>query len=818
MGADPFADEHAPPGPLPAASLYRRTDPAALPEGTSAELPPLPGLALHPRAAEAVRLGQEIAARGFNIFAIGSDGTRIKDLLRPLLQDAARQRPAPQDWVYVNNFATPHRPTALSLPPGQGPTLRAAMREMVADLRSGLPAVFEGEDFDRRRAAIQASLQAQTEQAFATLGEAAAAKDLAIVRTPEGFAVAPAKEGKIVPPDEFHAWPKERQQAVQADMAGIEKQLEETLRSLPRFEKQRRDALRGLERETARFVIDHAVEEARGCFTGQPAILDYLETVRADLPEHLHLFLNPPGGPEGAQQLVGGDGLRTLARDRYDVNVFVCHEEGAAGAPLVEELHPILGNLLGRVEHHSDQGVLMADFRLIKAGSLHRANGGIILVDARAMLADPFSWPALKRALLQQRLVIEDPGRFLGLTTTVSLEPDPIPLDLKLVLFGDRQLYYLLAALDPELEQHVKVLADLDDVTERTPENEALLARMAGELARREQAPPLDRGGLARLVEHAARQAEDASRLHLSVERLRDLVVEAGHWARQAGKASIGAAEVAQAIAGKRRRGARIEEYAQDMIRRGVALIDTAGSRVGQVNGLSVTGIGGQAFGRPSRITARVRPGAGRILDIEREVELGGPIHSKGVLILGGFLAGRFATDIALSLQASLVFEQSYGGVDGDSASLAELCVLLSALAELPLRQDIAVTGSINQHGEVQAVGGVNEKIEGFFDLCAARGLTGTQGVVLPAANVQHLMLHQAVVRACAEGRFAVWPVHAVDQAMALLTGRPAGTRDADGGFTPASVNRLAEQRLRHFAELRRHWAEDGEPGKRRRD
>jgi predicted ATP-dependent protease len=410
----------------------------------------------------------------------------------------------------------------------------------------------------------------------------------------------------------------------------------------------------------------------------------------------------------------------------------------------------------------------------------------------------------MKRALLRQEVTIEDVARFVGLTTTVSLEPDPIPLEVKVVLFGDRTLYYMLAALDPDVGQHFKVLADFDDEADRSSANEVMLARLIGGIAAEEKLLPLDRGGVNRAVEHAARLANDAHKLTLLAERLHDLIAEASHLAEASGKATVTRADVDHAIAQQNHRMSRLRERGQEMIVRDIALIETSGSRIGQVNGLSVLSLGTYAFGRPSRITSRVRPGGGKIVDIEREVELGGPLHSKGVLILSGYIAGHYALDSPMSLYASLVFEQSYGGVDGDSASSAELYSLISALAEVPLRQDLAVTGSVNQHGIVQAIGGVNEKIEGFFDVCHARGLTGSQGVLIPEANVQHLMLREDVVEACSEGRFAVYAAQTIDDGIALLTGQPAGRRGSDGQYPMGSVNRLAEDRLKQFAKIRK--------------
>jgi len=798
LGAIPSDDVIA---ALPPERLARRTDPAGLDFTTTAELAPIDGAVVQPRAADAIRLGSGIPVRGFNVFAIGTSGARIRQAVAAVVADATGARRSPPDWVYVNNFAAPHRPSAIALPAGRAPSLQKTMQRLIEDLRVALPAAFESEDYQRRRNAIEEEVRGRGEHAFNALGEKATAKGIAILRTPMGFAMAPARDGKVVPAETFNTWPEAERQAVQAAIEELEPELEQTLRAMPRLDKERRDAVRALDQQTARAAVDQSIEEARAAFADLPAVLAQLDAVHADLIENVYLFVNPQLAEAEGQQVVTRPGSPF---ERYDVNVLVTQSNPTNGAPIVEELHPTLGNLVGAVEYLSQQGALVTNFRLIKAGALHRANGGTILIDARGLLSEPFSWPALKRALSQQRIVIEDVAHVIGIATTVSLEPDPIPLDAKVVLFGDRILYYLLATLDPDFSQHFKVLADFDDDTPRTPDSEAVLARLIADIARRDALKPLDRAAVAGVLDHAARLAEDASRLTLMVESLHELVVEASHWAGVAGRDVVGRTDIDRAIAEQRRRAARIEERGREMILRDIALIDTAGSRVGQVNGLSVLSLGTHAFGRPTRITARVRPGTGRIVDIEREVELGGPLHSKGVLILSGFLAGRYALDSAMSLAASLVFEQSYGGVDGDSASSAELYTLLSALAEAPLRQDLAVTGSVNQLGEVQAIGGVNEKIEGFFDICAARGLSGTQGVLIPAANVQHLMLRADVIEACAAGRFAVYPVRTIDAGIALLTGRPAGVRGADGLYPEGSLNRAVEDRLKAFAAVRR--------------
>jgi lon-related putative ATP-dependent protease len=789
--------------PLAAAQMYRRADLSGLSFQTTSDLEPVSGIVGQKRAVDAIAFGTRIRQPGFNLFVIGSDGSRMQHAVESVLKKPA-ERSELWDWVYVNNFRDPRKPVAIKLPSGRAVQFRDAMRELIDDLKTALPAVFQSEDYQARHGAIDQSFQSKQGEAFSALHEKAAAKNIAILRTPMGFALAPLRDGKIVPPDEFNAWPEIQRHEVQEVIGGLEKELEQVVRQIPRLEMERRDAIRKLNRETAMFAVGQSIDEVRAKFQDLPKVIEHLEAARGDLVDNVTLFAMKSDDDEnrGLAELQDGNPFQ-----RYEVNVLVSHADGAE-SPVVEELHPTLANLLGNIEYMSQHGVLVTNYRLIKPGAMHRANGGYLLIDVRSLLMEPFSWAALKRTLRQREIRIEDVGHFLGLTSTVSIEPDPIPLDVKVILFGDRILYYLLASLDPDVGEYFKVLADFEDEVDRSAASEAVHARLLASIVRGKGLRPVDRDGVALVIEHAARLADHAGKLTLLVERIGDLLVEADCWAAEAKRAVIGRADVQRALDEKTHRSSRLRDRSQESILQDVALIDTAGSRLGQVNGLSVLELGGFRFGRPTRITCRVRPGAGKVVDIEREVELGGPIHSKGVLILSGFLAGRFALDTPMSLFASLVFEQSYGGVEGDSASSAELYALLSALSELPIRQDLAVTGSVNQHGDVQAIGGVNEKIEGFFDICRARGLTGCQGVLIPRANVQHLMLRQDVLDACAAGQFSVYPIATIDEGISLLTGRPGGTRGDDRQFIAGSVNRLVEDRLKAYAQIRQSFGQ----------
>jgi lon-related putative ATP-dependent protease len=556
------------------------------------------------------------------------------------------------------------------------------------------------------------------------------------------------------------------------------------------------------------------IDELRKKYLDLPGVIAFLRDVQEDITENVDEFLAPPEHPLAA--LIGAASppasKGTALLRRYQVNVLVDHSD-KRGAPVVLEVHPTYQNLVGQVEYISHLGALSTDFTLIRPGALHRANGGYLLLDAHKLLMQPYAWEALKRSLQTSQIRIESLGQMLSLVSTVSLEPQPVALNVKVILVGERLLYYLLCAYDSEFSELFKVAADFEEQIDRNAETDLLYARWVGTVARKEDLLPFDQGAVGRLIEQCSRMAGDAHKVVTRRRALADLLREADYLAREGAQSVVRAEHVQRAIDAQIHRADRIRKRLQEETLQGTILIDTQGERIGQVNGIAVMELGESSFGHPSRITARVRLGKGEVIDIEREVELSGPIHSKGVLILSGFLAARYAVDQPLSLSASLVFEQSYGAVEGDSASSAELYALLSALSDLPLRQSLAVTGSVNQHGQTQAIGGVNEKIEGFFDLCKARGLTGTQGVVIPASNVRHLMLRHDVVEAVRNRQFQIFAVDTIDQGMEILTGVPAGERGADGKFPEGSVNARVEARLIGFAQKRLAASQQAKPG-----
>jgi lon-related putative ATP-dependent protease len=792
--------------PLEATALYQRCDPTQFSFETTVELENLTDMIGQTRAVEAVRFGIGIRRDGFNLFALGPEGTGKYTLVRHYVERQAATESPPSDWCYVNNFEESYKPRGLRLPPGGGSMLRGAMERLVEELRTAIPTTFESDNYRTRRQEIEEEFRERQEKALTEIQRLAQERGLALMRTPMGLAFAPTRGGQVINPEDFQKLPPEQQERIQADVVTLQEDLQKSLAQMPQWDRERRAKVKDLDQEVGTHAVGHLIEELRRTYTDQPDVMEYLRRVQQDVMEHLDEFRGvteaPPASPREGEPTRLPAATGTPFFRRYRVNVLVDHS-GATGAPVIYEDHPTVQNLMGRIEHMAQMGALVTDFNLIKAGALHRANGGYLILEARKVLLQPFTWEELKRALSSQEIRIEALGQMLSMVSTVSLEPEPIPLDVKVVLLGERLLYYMLAERDPDFGELFKVAADFEDQMDRTSENHLLYARMIATMARQENLRPLDRQAVARVIEQSARLAGDAERLSTHVRSIADLLREADYWAGEAQRRTVTAADVQRAIDAQIYRSDRVRERIQEEIHRGTILIDTQGAKVGQVNGLSVITLGQFPFGRPSRITARVRLGRGEVVDIEREVALGGPIHSKGVLILSSYLGARYALERPLSLSASLVFEQSYSGVEGDSASSAELYALLSALAELPIKQGLAVTGSVNQYGQVQAIGGVNEKIEGFFDVCRAQGTTGAQGVLIPTSNVKHLMLRHDIVDAVAAEQFHVYAVETIDQGIELLTGVPAGERGGTGEFPAGSVNQLVEARLLALSEKR---------------
>lgn len=797
--------------PLAPEALHTPCDAGALGFATTDSVTDLaPGFA-HPRAVEALRLGLDIRHAGYNLFVLGETGSGRHAIVRELVETERAKGEPPADWCYVNNFAESTRPQVLRLPAGRGARLRDDMQKFVSELAPAIAAAFESDEYRGRIESLQEEAKQKEDNALRTLGHESAKSGIALLRTPQGFMFAPLKdEEETLSREEFEALPEERQQALGKATDEFHERLQRLMNQFPRWRRELQGHIKEASREAMQLAVGHLIEELKPAYADLPEVGAFLAAVLADVIETGEA-LRESTKSEGETETLLYSG--TISIQRYLVNLLV-ENTPETGRPVVCEDHPTLQNLVGRVEHVVHMGTLVSNFTLIKAGALHRANGGFLILDAAKLLTQPYAWEGLKRALRTGQVRIESLTDMLGLSSTVQLEPEPVAIDLKVVLVGERVIYYLLSELDPDFPALFKIAADFESEVARNPDNTAHYARLVATLARRDGLKPFAAAAVARIIEHAARLAGDAERLTTRTQPIADLMREADHLA--AGTDQVDRRHVEAALEASRHRHDRIRQRYQEEILRGHLLIATSGLHPGQVNGLAVVSIGEATFAHPVRITATVRLGEGEIIDIEREVDLGGPIHSKGVMILASFLAGRFGWNMPLSLKASLVFEQSYGGVEGDSASLAELCALISALAALPIRQSLAVTGSVNQYGLVQPVGGVNEKIEGYFDICHARGLTGDQGVLIPKANVTDLMLRADVVEAVRDGKFRVWAIANVDEAIELLTGIPAGEPDAKGEIPEGTVNYMVVTQLADLALTRQSYA-GAKNGRRRR-
>ena len=810
--------EFMPGKPLPEEMLYRRCDPDQFSFETTADLEKLSEIPGQERATEAIHFATEIEVDGHNVFVLGPAGSGRHRFVQQFLEKKAAARVVPPDLCYVYNFDDARKPRALVLPPGRSKELRDDVESVIEDAQTAIPAAFESEEFQAQREAVAEEFKDEQESAFRKVEAEAADRGIGVIQTPGGIAFVPLRDGEALDTDEFKKLPGEEQKKIHEDIENLTRRLQQLMRAVPKKAREMRQKVRSLEHEVANLAVTGLVDELIQKYQDIGAVVEYLKKMLVDIVENVNMFLRPSEGPgaqgmpaqmQQMQQMMESKGANP--KRRYAINVLV-DQTDAKGAPVICEDKPSFVELIGRIEYESEFGSLMTNYTLIRSGSLHRANGGYLVIDAAKLFSFPMAWDGLKRALKSRELRVRSLADDVGLISTVTLEPEPIALDVKVVLVGERIYYYLLQRHDPEFAELFKIEADFEDQIVRNDDNLNRLARWTATIIREQKLKHMDRSGLARLMEQSARRAGDTERYSADIRYATDLVREAHYWAGERDKDLIGAEDIQKAIDSQVRRASRYRDRLQEEMLRDTLVVETTGSRVGQINGLAVFQLGDFAFGRPQRITATVTLGSGEVVDIEREVELGGPIHSKGVLILAGFLRSHYVTDRPLSLAASLVFEQSYGGVDGDSASAAELCALASALAKVPIRQSFAITGSVDQQGRVQAIGSVNEKVEGFFDVCEKRGLTGEQGVLIPVANVKHLMLRQDVRQAVNAEKFRVYAVDHVDRCLEILTGLPAGERTKEGEFPEGSMNRRISDRLLSFAEQRRAYAAPARP------
>ncbi len=773
---------------------------------TSGDLAPLEGIIGQDRALRALNLGLGIGERGFNVYVAGPHGTGKTTAVRNFLEAIAKSRPAPVDWCYVNNFRNPYEPLCVKLPTGRARTFQKDADAFVEETRRAVPRALQSDEFQSKRDALIKTAEQRRNTILSGLGKEAERSGFSIRATALGIMLVPILDGTPVSEEELATLPDHVRKEIDEKRENVKSEFEEAMKQIAALDKETRVALRKLTSDAVQYAIGFLMDTLVKAYEDIPEVLSYLKDVRTDILENFEIFAGTPETP-AAQAQVLAPWMKDLPFRRYKVNVIVDNSE-LKGAPVIFEENPTYANLFGRIEKEAQFGSFTTDFTLIKGGSIHKANGGYLVIPVEELLGNILSYDGLKRALRNNRIVIEEAGERLGFISTKTLTPQAIPLDIKVILVGSPLVYQLLFAHDPEFREFFKVKADFDTTIERNKENLQRYASFVCTLCGKEGLKHLESSAIAKVVEYGSRLAENQRKLSTRFADVADLIREANYYANQDGSEYVNAGHIVKALEEKVYRSNLIQQKILEMMQRGLILIDTSGAKTGQVNGLSVISLGDFAFGRPSRVTASIGLGREGVIDIEREAKMGGPIHTKGVLILSGYLANKYAEDKPLSLSARLVFEQSYEGVEGDSASSTELYATLSALADLPVKQNIAVTGSVNQRGEVQAIGGVNEKIEGFYELCKAKGLKGDESVMIPRSNVQDLMLKEEVVKAVEERRFHLYPVSNVDEGIEILTGVKAGARRKDSGFEPNTVNCKVDQRLREMAKALAKFAE----------
>lgn len=782
--------------------LRRICDPGVFEFKSTAELSVLDNIIGQERAVRATSFGIDIESPGYHMFALGPTGTGKTSMIEELLDRKSEDQPVPDDWCYINNFGDNDKPHALRLPAGKGCKFKEDMDRLVEDLSNEIPSAFETKDYEKEQEKIEADFQEKRQAQFKELEKEAESREFTLLQTPRGLVIAPVIDGDVVTQDEFNKLEKETREKFEKRQSELQGKMRDTIRRIQDLQEEAKEEIRKLDQEVVGYAVEHLIEKMTERYADLDAVVDFLQEVRTDLLKNVDAYKQAKEREEAQQQLpipMGQMGGKPNF-DRFKVNLLVDNCE-TDGVPVVIESNPTYPNLLGRIEHQARFGALTTNFQMIKSGALHRANGGYLIVNARDILTKPMAWEGIKRALKDHEVRIESMYESLSAISTRSLDPEPIPLDIKVVVIGDPMVYYLLYSLDQDFQELFKVKVDFSVQMAWTDDALQQYARFIGTICKKEELLDFDPSGVAKIVEESARMVGHQKKLATKFGDIVDLIRQASYWAGVNGHKQVQGEDVRQAVEEQIYRSNQLEERLQEMIDEGIILIDTDEETIGQVNGLSVLPLGDYAFGKPSRITARTHVGKAGVVNIDRETELGGRIHNKGVMILTGYLGGKYAQNMPMAFSASLTFEQQYDEVDGDSASSAELYTLLSSLSGYPLRQALAVTGSVNQRGQIQAIGGVNEKIEGFFKVCKMKGLTGEQGVMIPHSNVEHLMLRDEVIEAVEAGQFHIYPVSTIDEGIELLTGVQAGERDDAGNYPQDTVNFAVQSRLKELAE-----------------
>ncbi|MCK4870945.1 MAG: AAA family ATPase [Gammaproteobacteria bacterium] len=797
---------------LAASKLRNYCDAKKLKFTSTEHLPPLEAVIGQKRALRAISFGLDMVDHGYHMFALGELGTGKTTIIRKFLNKQAKNRPTPEDWLYLNNFDNQDKPKSLRLPAGKGRDLREDMDHLVEELKNNVPQAFESKQYEKERERIEQDFQQRSKELFQNLDKKAEDRSFKLIQTLQGMIALPVVDGQVLSPDQYGNLDEKKRVEIEHQQEDVQTEIREALKQIELLQKDGKEHIQLLDQRVVGFSVDHLINDLKQKYAPFKDVVEFLIETRAHLMKNIQAFKQIKQQEQTPQMpKIAGVGGQEASFDEYRVNLLVDNSK-TKGAPVILEKNPTGPNLIGRIEHQGMFGTLVTNFRMIKGGSLHRANGGYLIIEAFDLLQKPFAWQMLKRALKNHEAAIENVGEEYGMMATRSLDPEPIPLDLKIIMIGSPFIYYLLYNYDQAFKELFKVKADFDHSIKRTNSGVNQYAHFIGAVCREEKLLHFAPSGVAKVVEHGSRLVDHQDKLATKFGDIVDLVRQASYWAGKKRHKLVQAEDVQKAIHEKIYRSNSIEEMMQEMIDEGTIMIDTKGKRVGQINGLSVLSMADFAFGRPTKITARAYLGNKGVVNIDREVELGGPIHNKGHLILTSYFNSKYAENIPLALSASITFEQSYQGVEGDSASSTEIYALLSALSNYPIRQDIAVTGSVNQLGKIQPIGGANEKIEGFYTVCKAKGLTGTQGVMIPKTNIKHLMLNEEVVDAVKKGKFHIYAVTTIDEGIEILTGIKAGKQKKDGSYPKDTINAAVQERITEFAFIAKEFNKDSEP------
>lgn len=783
--------------PVPPEKVRAVCNPETLKFETTKEVSPIEGIIGQERAARALEFGLQMEQDGYNIYVSGLPGSGRTTSVESTVREIAKKRPTPDDWCYVYNFSAPDNPKCLRFPPGKAEEFKKDMENLIEEIRLDLARAFESKAYEEQKNMIIRKFQRKKEQLINDIEEKAKNASFALKHTPSGFVFIPMVEGKPLTEEDMEKLTEEAKKEIKTKEEILVSELSEVLREIRQADKATREELQKLEHDTTLYTVSPRINELKEKYSQFPDVIKYLDEVQQDIVEN-------PGNFEEKREIEFLPGLKLPTKEsqlyKYQVNVLIDNSK-TSGAPVIKETQPTYYNLAGRIEYRPTLGAMFTDFTMIKPGALHRANGGFLILNVLDVLRNYFAWEAIKKTIKNREIRIEDLNEQFRIINTPTLKPEPIPANIKIILIGSPLLYYLLFAYDEDFRKLFKVRADFSSIMDRDEKGVQQYAKFISKQVKEDKLRDFDREAVAKIVEYGSRIVEDQKKLSTRFMEISDLLKEANYWAGMDGSEIVKSVHVQKAIEEKIYRSNLIEKRIEELIRDNIIMVDTDGERVGQVNGLSVLSLGDYQFGKPSKITASVSIGKGGLVHIDREVKMAGTIHNKGFLILKGVLAEKFGKNFPLAFSATVCFEQVYEEIEGDSASSTEYYALISGISGIPLKQGIAVTGSINQKGEIQPIGGVNEKIEGFYSVCKIKGLTGRQGVIIPEKNLIHLMLKEEVVEAIKNGKFHIWAVKDVDEGIEILTGMPAGKPKEDGTYPEGTVNYIVSQKLLELAK-----------------